>query len=138
MLLASAMAAMAFNVAGLGSVHGTGHAISARLNAAHGQTLATMLPHVMDFNMGQREEKYMEVAKILEPDGQVSGAGAIDAQLREDSIDRSITDLGASDETLDLLVADALADPVNFSNPVQWMKIRYERYTRLHGSERRR
>ena len=120
MLLASAMAAMAFNVAGLGSVHGTGHAISARLNAAHGQTLATMLPHVMDFNMGQREEKYTEVAKILEPDGQVSGAGAIDAvlKLREDiGIDRSITDLGASDETLDLLVADALADPVNFSNP---------------------
>ena len=120
MLLASAMAAMAFNVAGLGSVHGTGHAISARLNAAHGQTLATMLPHVMDFNMGQREEKYTEVAKILEPGGQVSGAGAIDAvlKLREDiGIDRSITDLGASDETLDLLVADALADPVNFSNP---------------------
>ena len=48
------------------------------------------------------------------------GTGAIDAvlKLREDiGIDRSITDLGASDETLDLLVADALADPVNFSNP---------------------
>ena len=79
-----------------------------------------MLPHVMDFNMGQREEKYTEVAKILEPGGQLSGTGAIDAvlKLREDiGIDRSITDLGASDETLDLLVADALADPVNFSNP---------------------
>ena len=60
MLLGSAMAAMAFNVAGLGSVHGTGHAISARLNAAHGQTLATMLPHVMEFNMPEREAKYIE------------------------------------------------------------------------------
>ena len=44
MMLASSMAAIAFNVSGLGSTHGTGHAISARLNAAHGQTLATMLP----------------------------------------------------------------------------------------------
>ena len=69
MLLGSAMAAMAFNVAGLGSVHGTGHAISARLNAAHGQTLATMLPHVMEFNMPEREEKYIEVARVLAPQG---------------------------------------------------------------------
>ena len=69
MLLGSAMAAQAFNVSGLGSAHGTGHAISARLNAAHGQTLATMLPHVMAHNMPAREEKYIEVAKILEPDG---------------------------------------------------------------------
>ena len=64
MLLGSAMAAQAFNVTGLGSAHGTGHAISARLNAAHGQTLATMLPHVMEYNMSVREDKYAEVARI--------------------------------------------------------------------------
>ncbi len=120
MLLGSAMAAIAFNVAGLGSVHGTGHAISARLNAAHGQTLATMLPHVMDYNMPEREEKYIQVARILAPSGQASGTGAIDAvmQLRSDiGIDRSITDLGATDDLLSVLVEDAVADPVNFSNP---------------------
>ena len=121
MLLASSMAAMAFNVAGLGSVHGTGHAISARLNAAHGQTLATMLPHVMAFNMSERESKYIEVAKILNPKGPATGAGAIDAviQLRADiGIDKSIRDLGAEDSLFDVLVQDALADPVNFSNPI--------------------
>ncbi len=120
MLLGSAMAAMAFNVAGLGSVHGTGHAISARLNAAHGQTLATMLPAVMDFNMPEREEKYIEVARILAPSGPATGTGAIDAvkQLRSDiGIDKSITDLGAGDDLLAVLVEDAAADPVNFSNP---------------------
>lgn len=121
MLLGSAMAAMAFNVAGLGSVHGTGHAISARLNAAHGQTLATMLPHVMEFNMPEREEKYIEVAKILAPNGPATGAGAIDAamQLRADiGIDKSIRDLGGEDDLLATLVEDAVADPVNFSNPI--------------------
>ena len=120
MLLASAMAAMAFNVAGLGSVHGTGHAISARLNAAHGQTLATMLPAVMEYNMPEREEKYVEVARLLAPSGPATGAGAIDAvlQIRSDiGIDRSISDLGAGDDLLAVLVEDAAADPVNFTNP---------------------
>ena len=120
MLLGSAMAAMAFNVSGLGSVHGTGHAISARLNAAHGQTLATMMPHVMEYNMSERSEKYAEVARILAPSGPATGAAAIDAvlQLRSDiGIDRSISDLGGEDDLLAVLIEDAAADPVNFTNP---------------------
>lgn len=121
MLLGSAMAAMAFNVSGLGAVHGTGHAISARLNAAHGQTLATMLPHIMEYNMPQREEKYAQVARILAPSGPATGTGAIDAalQLRSDiGIDHSIKDLGGEDDLLPVLVEDATADPVNLTNPV--------------------
>ena len=120
MLLGSAMAAQAFNVTGLGSAHGTGHAISARLNAAHGQTLATMLPHVMEYNMSVREEKYAEVARILAPRGSATGAGAIEAvvQLRSDiGIDRSITDLGGEGDLLSVLLEDAMADPVNMTNP---------------------
>ncbi len=120
MLLGSAMAAQAFNVTGLGSAHGTGHAISARLNAAHGQTLATMLPHVMEYNMSVREEKYAEVARILAPTGPATGAGAIDAvvQLRSDiGINRSITDLGGEGDLLSVLLEDAMADPVNMTNP---------------------
>ena len=120
MLLGSAMAAQAFNVSGLGSAHGTGHAISARLNAAHGQTLATMLPHVMEYNMSVREEKYSEVARILAPSGPGTGVGAIDAvlQLRNDiGIDRSITDLGGEGDLLSVLLEDAMADPVNRTNP---------------------
>ena len=120
MLLGSAMAAQAFNVTGLGSAHGTGHAISARLNAAHGQTLATMMPHVMEYNMSVREVKYAEVARILAPSGPATGAGAIDAviQLSSDiGIGRSITDLGGGSDLLSVLVEDALADPVNRTNP---------------------
>lgn len=120
MLLGSAMAAMAFNVSGLGSVHGTGHALSARLNAAHGQTLATMMPHIMEYNMPQRSEKYAQVARLLAPSGPATGAGAIDAvlQLRSDiGIERSIKALGADDDLLAVLIEDAVVDPVNFTNP---------------------
>lgn len=120
MLLASAQAAMAFNVAGLGAVHGTGHAISARLNAAHGQTLATMLPHVMDYNMPERAEKYEMVGRLLDPSGKGTGTAAIDAVLsiRSDiGIDKSIRDLGGEDDLLPVLVEDATADPINGYNP---------------------
>ena len=120
MLLGSAMAAQAFNVTGLGSAHGTGHAISARLDAAHGQTLATMMPHVMDYNMPIREEKYATVARVLAPSGPATGAGAIDSVIRLSSdigINRSITDLGGENDLLNVLVQDAIADPVNRTNP---------------------
>ena len=70
--------------------------------------------------MPEREEKYAEVARILNPDGPASGTGAIDAaiQLRADiGIDKSISDLGGEDDLLPILVEDATADPVNFTNP---------------------
>ena len=120
MLLGSAMAAMAFNVAGLGSVHGTGHALSARLNAAHGQTLATMLPHVMEYNMPERAEKYAHVARILDPASAGTGNAAIDAviKLRSDiGIERSVRDLGGDEDLLPTLVEDAAADLINGFNP---------------------
>ncbi len=125
MLLASSMAAIAFNVSGLGAAHGTGHALSARLNAAHGQTLATMLPHVMAYNLDVCAAKYAKVAEAL---GAAKPGASVDAQaqaaidavvcLREDiGINRSIRDLGGTDDLLALLVGDALADGVNLSNP---------------------
>ncbi len=125
MLLASSMAAIAFNVSGLGAAHGTGHALSARLNAAHGQTLATMLPHVMAYNLDVCAAKYAQVAEALgagKPGASVEAQAqaAIDAvvALREDiGINRSIRDLGGADDLLALLVGDALADGVNLSNP---------------------
>jgi alcohol dehydrogenase class IV len=120
MLLASSMAAIAFNVAGLGSAHGTGHALSARLSAAHGQTLATMLPHVMTFNLPVAGDKYRTVAECLAPELSPTPEGAIAAvlSLRDDlGLSRSIRDLGGSEGLLRTLIEDAVADPVNRSNP---------------------
>ncbi len=124
LLLASCMAAIAFNVAGLGACHGTGHPLSARLNAAHGQTLATMMPHVMGYNLEVVAARYAQVANIF---GVARGVSAEDdaracieavKQLRADlGLERSIRELGGSDNLLPMLVEDSLADPVNLSNP---------------------
>ncbi|MEW6017908.1 MAG: iron-containing alcohol dehydrogenase [Pseudomonadota bacterium] len=120
MMLASSMAAIAFNVAGLGAAHGTGHALSARLNAAHGQTLATMLPHVMAFNMPAVAAKYAQVAAALGAAAQAEAAIGAVVSLRADiGIARSITDLGGSAAMVPQLAEDAAADGVNLSNPRQ-------------------
>ncbi|MDP3488973.1 MAG: iron-containing alcohol dehydrogenase [Phenylobacterium sp.] len=124
MLMASCMAAIAFNVSGLGAAHGTGHALSARLNAAHGQTLATMLPHVMAYNLEVCAAKYAQVAEAMgvatpgaSTEDQARAAIAAVVALRDDiGITRSIRDLGGTDELLALLVGDAMADGVNLSN----------------------
>ncbi|MDP3299804.1 MAG: iron-containing alcohol dehydrogenase [Phenylobacterium sp.] len=124
MLMASSMAAIAFNVSGLGAAHGTGHALSARLNAAHGQTLATMLPHVMAYNLEVCAAKYAQVAEAMgvatpgaSTEDQARAAIAAVVALRDDiGITRSIRDLGGTDELLALLVGDAMADGVNLSN----------------------
>lgn len=125
MLLASAMAAIAFNVAGLGAAHSTGHPLSARFKAAHGQTLATMLPHVMNFNIEAREAKYAKVAGIIG----VADAGRTDAENAracitaiEDlttklGLKKSLRDLGAEESDIAQLVEDALADLTMRTNP---------------------
>ncbi len=120
MLLGSSMAAMAFNVAFLGTVHGTGHALSARLHAAHGQTLATMYPHVMEYNMPERSEKYAQIARLLDASVPANGNAAIDASLKLRSdigIDKSIRDLGGDEDLIPTLVEDAAADLINGFNP---------------------
>eukprot|EP00750_Incisomonas_marina_P018993 INCI3189.2.p1 GENE.INCI3189.2~~INCI3189.2.p1 ORF type:complete len:364 (-),score=51.23 INCI3189.2:1003-2001(-) len=55
MHLASHMAGVAFNISGLGICHAMGHPLSALFHQAHGQTLATMLPHIMRFNVNDCE-----------------------------------------------------------------------------------
>ncbi|MGX9393959.1 iron-containing alcohol dehydrogenase family protein (plasmid) [Nitrobacteraceae bacterium UC4446_H13] len=124
LLLASSMAAVAFNVAGLGAAHGTGHALSARLGVAHGQTLATMLPHVMAFNSEYCMEKYEMIATVMKEavTGSKIRTGTAEVvetimRFREElGLDKSIRDLGGNEDLLPLLVADAAADSVNRTN----------------------
>jgi alcohol dehydrogenase len=125
MLLASATAAIAFNVVGLGAAHGTGHPIGARFHTAHGQTLATMLPHVMRFNRDTRAAKFAEIAAAIG----VAKAGASDADSADACIAaveglaerlglrKGLGELGASRDDVGQLVEDALQDITMRTNP---------------------
>lgn len=119
--LASHMAGVAFNVNGLGIVHAMGHPLSAMYNQAHGQTLATMLPTLMRFNMDGSEEctrKYAEVAKAFGAhDPSRSTRANAEAAVRAVAnlsqrvgTAKTIVDLGGKREDIPALVDQALRD----------------------------
>ncbi len=125
MLLASAMAAIAFNVAGLGAAHGTGHPISARFHTAHGQTLATMLPHVMRFNLDTRAAKYAEIAAVIgvgkpgsaDAENATACIAAVEDMVQRLGLRKSLKDFGVGINDIGPLVEDALQDMTIRTNP---------------------
>jgi alcohol dehydrogenase class IV len=65
MLLASCMAGISFNNAGLGLVHSLAHPIGAYFHVPHGLACALYLPHVMEFNGSSCPEKFYSIADAM-------------------------------------------------------------------------
>ncbi len=65
MLLASTIAGMCFVNAMTGAVHALAHTLGALHGIPHGLANAIMLPHVMEFNLEERPERYMMVADAM-------------------------------------------------------------------------
>jgi alcohol dehydrogenase class IV len=125
MLVAAHLAGISFSSAGLGICHAMGHPISARLDAAHGQTLAALLPHVMRFNADVCQRKYAEVAialgaASLEASDEANAAHAIEAVSALSArvgTDKTVADLGVTLPLVPTLVEDALADLLMTTTP---------------------
>ncbi len=75
MMLASLEAGLAFSNASLGAAHAMAHSLGGLLDLPHGQCNALVLDGVMDFNYGQAEQRYRDIAAALgiEIDGIPSG-----------------------------------------------------------------
>lgn len=119
MQMASHLAGRAFSSGPLlGLVHATGHPISGTFGIAHGQTLATMLPHVMRYNTEVVAEKYAAVGQALgaAPDADAAIA-AVEALSSTVGTDRTLTELGADHDSLDGLTTDALRDLIILNTP---------------------
>jgi alcohol dehydrogenase len=124
MLLASTLAAMAFNSTRLGLVHALAMPLGAKFGIAHGLVNAIMLPAVMRFNLPASLEKYAEIARIFgEPpvDSSVQEAAehavAAIQSLRSDiGIRHKLGEFGVSEERFDEIVDEAMQSgnvPVN-------------------------
>lgn len=112
MQVASHLAGRAFSSGPLlGLVHATGHPISGQLHQAHGQTLATMLPHVMRYNRDVVAERYADVGEALgsEHDPE-AGIAAVEKLSATVGTNKRLRELGATSDNIADLTQDALRD----------------------------
>ena len=98
MQVASHLAGRAFSSGPLlGLVHAMGHPVSGTFGIAHGQTLATMLPHVMRFNLEVVSERYGDVGLALGVSPQpLEAISAVEALSEKVGTDKTLADLGAT------------------------------------------
>ncbi|MFM7898117.1 MAG: iron-containing alcohol dehydrogenase family protein, partial [Actinomycetota bacterium] len=119
MQIASHLAGRAFSSGPLlGLVHATGHPISGQLHQAHGQTLATMLPHVMRFNRDVVAQRYADVGEALgsEHDPE-AGIAAVEKLSATVGTNKKLSELGASNDNINDLTQDALRDLIILNTP---------------------
>jgi len=119
MLWAAHIAGLAFSSGPfLGLVHATGHPISARFHIPHGQTLATMLPHVMRFNREVCAHRYGRIGEALgvghDADEAIAAVEALSVQV---GTDKTLAELGCTEDALDALTQDALTDLMILTSP---------------------
>jgi len=119
MQMASHLAGRAFSSGPLlGLVHATGHPISATFGIAHGQTLATMMPHVMRFNKEVTATRYGDIGVALGTSHDADAAiEAVEAMSAGVGTDKRLSDFGATSDDLDLLTTDALRDLIILNTP---------------------
>lgn len=119
MQIASHLAGRAFSSGPLlGLVHATGHPISGTFGVAHGQTLATMLPHVMRFNLEAVADRYGDVGAALgTADDATAAIEAVERLSATVGTNRTLTDLGVTRDDLDELTTDALRDLIILNTP---------------------
>ncbi len=125
MLFASHLAGIAFTNSGLGMCHAMGHPLSARLGAAHGQSLATLLPLVMRYNLETCTTRYAQVAIALgaadpsasDHDNANQAIAAVEGLIARVGTDKSGRQLGIEQKLISSLVEDALADPLMAATP---------------------
>jgi alcohol dehydrogenase len=125
MAYAEFLAGMAFNNASLGYVHAMAHQLGGLYDLPHGVCNAVLLPHVCEFNLIARPERFAEIAVRLGQDItglDTAGAGrrgieAIRALSRSLGIPGGLTEMGVREEDLPLMATNAMKDACALTNP---------------------
>jgi len=125
------LAGMAFNNAGLGYVHAMAHQLGGFYDLPHGACNAVLLPHVANFNLISRVDKFAEMAMYFGEDVTgISNRDAADcaieamARLSEDvGIPGGLVELGVmcgkdvKEEDIPTMTANAQKDVCGLNNP---------------------
>ena len=121
MAYAQFLAGMAFNNASLGYVHAMAHQLGGFYDLPHGVCNAVLLPAVEAFNAQVAGARLADIATALgEDDASASAAiKAINTLKDKVNIPRGLKDLGAKEDDIPLLAANALKDACSLTNPIQ-------------------
>ncbi len=143
MCYAQYLAGMAFNNASLGHVHAMAHQLGGFYDLPHGECNAILLPHVSEFNLIARHERFARIAELLGEDirsctKREAAQKAIEAirNLSEDvGIPKGIDALGKRYSTkvdrkdIPVMVGNAQKDACGLTNP---RKVRDEDVTAIY------
>jgi alcohol dehydrogenase len=125
MMLASLEAGLAFSNASLGAAHAMAHSLGGLLDLPHGQCNALILDGVIDFNYGQAEQRYRDIATAMGietggmPSGEVRKRLVVEIRrLRETAgIRDTLSRCGVHRTEVHELAEFALNDPCVVTNP---------------------
>jgi alcohol dehydrogenase class IV len=121
MMLASLYAGLAFSNASLGCVHSLAHSLGGYLDLPHGECNAILLPHVVDFNYAEAENKYTKIAEIMGIANRDSSKTALMTylfQLNQNlGIIERLQQKGVTPDVIPILARKAINDPCNATNP---------------------
>ncbi len=127
MSMASLTAGLAFSNAILGATHAMTHQVDGLIDQHHGETNASILPHVMEFNLSACPERFRDIAEAMGEDlaGLSTMAAAERAvvavrQLISDiGLAKGLGEIGLSEEFIPLLSENAMKDACLVTNPRQ-------------------
>jgi 1,3-propanediol dehydrogenase len=126
MAMASLNAGIAFSNAILGAGHAMTHQIDGLLDTHHGETNATLLPHVMQFNLPECRQKFTQIARQIEAsatdqdrceDLSEQAIEAVRRLTRDIGLHKSLADVGLKKESIKTLSQNALNDACLVTNP---------------------
>src|SRR5664279_3003017 len=118
MLIASLMGAVAFQK-GLGLVHSLAHPLSSLLDTHHGLANAVNIPYGMEFNIEGFENKFIQMARVLDLKEE-NGKGVVNYLHELNSsinIPNKLGDIGVKEEHIETLADLAIADFAHPNNP---------------------
>jgi len=124
MLLASSLAAMAFNPTRLGLAHALAMPLGSQAKIPHADVISILLPPVMRFNVVANQEKFARIAELFGEqvnhlslhDAAEIGVRSVERLIRDVGAPESLSDYGVREEDLEGLAEEGLQSgnvPVN-------------------------
>ena len=125
MAMASLTAGLAFSNAILGATHAMTHQVDGLIDQHHGETNASILPHVMEFNLSACPERFRDIAAAMGED--VAGLPlmaaaeqavvAVRRLIADIGLAKGLGEIGLTEEHIPLLSENAMKDACLVTNP---------------------